>query len=80
MARIENDDVPILVARVTDIGPHSKMVFLLFRELLGLSPEVAKASLSAVPIEIARGCRMDIENTIERFQSVGATVVVTQAG
>jgi len=78
MSQIENDDFPVFVARITAIGPQPKAVFVLFRELLGLSPADAKETLSAVPVEVAQGCRMDIENTVERFQSVGATVVVSQ--
>jgi hypothetical protein len=75
---LANDDWPILVVSLSDVGQHPEPVFLLLRTILGLSPAAAKSMLAATPFEIGRGSRLEIEDLIPRFEKAGATVVVRQ--
>ncbi len=76
MSNIANDDYPILVVSIVHVGNRPASVYLALREVLGVTPAAAKHLLATERPEVARGCRMDVESTIHRFQRAGATVSV----
>ena len=76
---VENDDWPILAVYVVDPGPLRPRLFQLYRDILGASPERAKALLSTARVEVARGSRMEIQPYIDKFRTAGATLEVSLA-
>jgi hypothetical protein len=78
----ESDDYPILIVYVTDPGRDRSGMFDIYRQLLGVSPAIAKALLSEPRVELARGPRMEIRNSVQMLESAGATVqiVISEGG
>ncbi len=76
---IENDDLPILIVCVVTPGENRSKIYQLYRKVLGVSPDQAKALLDVSRVEVARGPRMQVEKYIKAFEAAGATVRVTVA-
>ena len=77
-AEIANDDWPFLTVCVVDPGRQRFRLFQLYREILQVSPHQAKALLAAPRVEVARGSRMEVEPSVDKFRAAGATLEIAR--
>jgi hypothetical protein len=79
VANASKDLLPMLVAKVVDVGDHPGEVCLTSQEVLGVTLEDSVRLLLRPPVEIARGSIISIEGIVLRFRQLGATVSVNTA-
>ena len=77
-AAIENDDWPIFILTLHEVGNDIPTIFKLVRQITGWTASETKARFNDLPVIVTGGPMITVRSIHESFLSRGATTTLTQ--